>query len=185
MALKFPDLGSTVTIPLYSFPDALQERGQWQAPATDPGDDPYTYEDYVADHEQATKRAEEHKDVTVEVALVGASIAYEWGLRTRGIRLRDARRLSEMREGTTKETAPDLWVPSAMTEEGAREMQASNMEILGEAFRRINGVFVGDRDLAAIEHADAIKLLKATGIASQVATRCIEAQSPDTGQFLA
>lgn len=185
MALKFPDLGSTVTVKLYNKPPALQERAQWKQPVTEPNEDPYSYDDYVKDHDEAMKRAEQHEDVTVEVTLVGASIAYEWGLRTRGIRLRDARRLSEMREGTTKETAPDLWVPSAMTEEGAREMQSSNMEILGEAFHRINGVHVGSRDLAELEPEEAIKLLKATGIASQVATRCIEAQSPDTAQFLA
>jgi hypothetical protein len=184
MTLKFPDLGSNVTIPLYRAPPELEALGQWVQPTAGPGEDPYTYEDYKSEHAEAAKEAQDHKDVTIEVTLVGSSIAYEWGLRTRGIRLRDARRLSDMREGTTKETAPDLWLASTMTEEGAREMQKSNMEILDGAFCRIHGVFVGDRDLSKLEPKEAVELLKAAGIASQIATRCIEAQSPDTGQFL-
>ncbi len=183
--LKFPDLGSIRTVPLYPFPEPLVERSQWKAPPVAAGEDAETYDDYKAAHEALYQRAERHVDVKLEVKLVGASLAFQWGMATRQARLRDAQRWAKLREGTTKATAPELWGEGNLTADGSREYREALRSVLTEAFVKIHGVTVGDVDLVDLEPAESVKLLDAVALADEVARRCIDAQAPDVEQFLA
>ncbi len=126
------------------------------------------------------------QDVKLRIRLMGPGRVRSWKLKLQASELLDAKRMAKLRDGTTKETAPLLWDDRVSAPETMAEMEDFYRTVLKEALIGVEGVQVGDTDLATIEDVDKLLTeLEAIGLAELVATRVVKEQTPNDVQVFA
>jgi hypothetical protein len=91
---------------------------------------------------------EDFRGVSVGIKHVGPKVARRWTYQGLKFRTSEARRVSKLRDGTTKESAPELW-EDLLTPEGAEESADMVDEVLAECIEGVRGA-----DEAILEYLD-------------------------------
>jgi len=163
--ISFPDIGSTV-------------RRQIFDPPAKNGETEDAHKALVARHNQG--RGAIHGTFK----LVGPGRAFEWQMRLRSIRLKNAAELSDLRKGHTRDTAPEFWEEDQFTESSLKEIRANHLEILRECLAGLDGFKVGPRDVADAVADDLVKIVDQCGMSGAFVDQAIRAQSPTEDQYL-
>lgn len=126
-----------------------------------------------------------YEGVEVECQVVGEGAVLRWSMRTQGARLRGAKALAELRDGTTADTAPTLWADGVLTPDAYAELVEIWMDIATEANAKIYGVTEGGRP--ALVNGDArprAQKMERAGLLDAVVNRVMELQAPEDVDFL-
>lgn len=120
---------------------------------------------------------EDFKGVSVGIKHVGPKVARRWTYQGLAFRSKEARRVSKLREGTTKETAPELW-GDILTPEGAEESADMVDEVLAECVDGVKGA--PDGVLEYLDFVEGLTLMN-LAIGGQTLKPSQTFRSEDTG----